>query len=261
MSFRFPPCRGAALLALSLGFAAPLAAQDVDALSDNLVRLRGEVEQLNNELTLVREEQRTALSGLAAQKAELAAGVERQQLAARELRDKLAAQREQAASVGIAGESLLPILHAALAGLVQHVRTGLPFKREERLAELETFGTQLGNGSLPPQRAVNRLWAFFEDEFRLTRDNSLHSQTIELAGERVLAEVAKVGTVALYFRTREGVAGQAVAEGGAWRFAAFEDPADSARVEALFESLRRQIRQGFFELPVASVATATGAPR
>lgn len=249
--------RAAALLALVLSLVASAApAQDADALADNLVRLRGEVEQLNTELDLLREEQRTALAGLSAQKAELTAAVERQQLAARELRARLAAQQEAAASAGVAGDALLPILNGAVDQLAAYVSAGLPFKREERLAELATFRTQLGNGSLPPQRAVNRLWAFYEDELRLTRDNSLHSQTIEIDGERVLADVAKLGTVALYFRTQDGRVGQAAVGNGGWRFVTFQDEADVAHVDALFDSLRKQIRQGFFTLPMAAAGAA-----
>ncbi|MCA9240384.1 MAG: hypothetical protein KDA37_09300 [Planctomycetales bacterium] len=59
---------------------APLRA--AEPLAERLIALRGEVEQLNSELELTREEQRTTLAGLNAQKAELKASVDRQQLAA-----------------------------------------------------------------------------------------------------------------------------------------------------------------------------------
>lgn len=237
--------------------AVPVWAQtDVDELAQGLIRLRGEVEQLNGELELVREEQRSTLASLNAQKAELSAAAERQQLAAREAREKLQRQEAERADSGAGAARLAPILLAAAEALEAQVRAGLPFKTEERLGEIASFRTQLANGTLSPPRAVNRLWAFYEDEFRLTRENGLHTQTIALDEERVLAEVAKLGSMALYFRTPDGRLGQARRAGAGWNFVAFEDEQQRRQVAALFDSLRKQIRQGYFELPLLA-----GSPR
>jgi hypothetical protein len=237
-------------LVLILATVPAWAQTDADALAQGLIRLRGEVEQLNGELELLREEQRSALASLNAQKAELSAAAERQQLAAREAREKLARQQAEKADSGASAERLSPILLAAAEALAAQVRAGLPFKTEERLGEIEAFRTQLLNGTLSPQRAVNRLWAFYEDEFRLTRENGLHAQTIALGEERVLADVAKLGSMALYFQTPDGRLGQARRDGATWNFVPFEEEAQRKQVAALFESLRKQIRQGYFELPL-----------
>lgn len=237
---------------LALALLAPAAAfAQHDDLAEGLIRLRSEVEQLNSELTLLREEQRTMLAALNVQKAELATAAERQQLAARELREKMAALQAEQAQAGAAGEDLKPLLLDAIAALRAQIAVGLPFKIDERLGELDAFRVQVENGTLPPQRAVNRLWAFYEDEFRLTRENGLFNQTIELDGERVLVEVAKVGAMNLYFRAPDGRYGQAVPAGEGWAFVIFEDKTDAARVAAYHDALRKQIRQGFFELPLA----------
>ena len=249
-----PALRAARLgLVLALAAAPARAESDADALSQGLIRLRGEVEQLNSELELLREEQRTALAGLSAQKAELAGAAERQQLALREARQKLEAQHAASAAAGVAGDTLKPALLAATQALADQIRGGLPFKLEERLGELDAFRTQIENGSLPPQRAVNRLWAFYEDEFRLTRENSLHSQTIALGEERVLAQVAKLGAMVLYFKTEDGRVGQARRDPSGWQFAPIEDDLAKAQILALFDALGKQIRQGYFELPLAAV--------
>ena len=131
---------------------------------------------------------------------------------------KLEAQLTAAAAAGVSGDSLKPVLLAATDALAAHIRTGLPFKIEERQGELQSFRSQVESGALPPQRAVNRLWAFHEDEFRLTRENGLHAQTIALGEERVLADVAKLGAMALYFQTQDGRLGQAQRIGDGWRF-------------------------------------------
>jgi len=98
------------------------------------------------------------------------------------------------------------------------------------------------------------LWAFFEDEFRLTRENGLHNQTLALGNERVLAEVVKIGAMALYFRTPDGRFGQAVRDDSGWRFVLASDRDSQRRIAALFDALRKQIRQGYFELPMLAAA-------
>lgn len=246
-----------AALGLLLAGATPAFAQsDAGALAEGLVRLRGEVEQLNTELELLREEQRTTLASLNAQKAELSGSTERQQLALLEARQKLEAQQAATASAGVTGDALTPVLLDATAALEAQIKTGLPFKVEERLAELASFRTQIENGSLPPQRGVNRLWAFYEDEFRLTRENGLHTQTIALGNERVLADVAKLGNMLMYFRTQDGRLGQARSGAQGWQFVEVTDEVPRAQIATLFESLGKQIRQGYFELPLATAAGA-----
>lgn len=227
------------------------AAQAAQPLADRLITLRGEVEQLNSELELLREEQRTTLAGLNAQQAELRASVDRQQLAAAEARRKLDEASAAAAAAGASSDVLQPALLSAIDALIQQVRGGLPFKIDERLAELQQFRSDVESGSLPAPRAVNRLWAFYEDEFRLTRDNSLHAQTIEIGTERVLADVAKIGTMALFFRTQDGRVGRAAVSEGRWAFQPEQDESARLLIVALFESLDKQIRQGYFELPMA----------
>jgi len=60
--------------------------------------------------------------------------------------------------------------------------------------------------------------------------------------------------VALYFRTSDGRVGQALRGPQGWAFGPFEDGQAIARVQALFDALGKQIRQGWFELPLAGAA-------
>jgi hypothetical protein len=227
--------------------------RNLEALAEELVRIRGEVESLNAELNRMQEQHRNEMSSLAAQKGELEATLRREQLRVDQLEEDLARNRERAEQAGIAGESLVPVAQDAIASLRQHIQGSLPFKPQERLAAVEEIETQLQAGSLSPPRAVNRLWGFFEDELRLTRENGLYSQVIDLNGEEVLADVARLGTVAMYFKTRDGHYGQAEQRGGDWRFTRLDERAAIQRVDALFESLRKQIRTGYFELPNGAI--------
>lgn len=252
---RFVPPLLAAALACHLTLPASLhAAEEVDPLAQRLITLRAEVEQLNSELVIAREENRTTLAGLSTQKADMEATLNRQQLAVEQVRDDLTQRQETAAAAGVAGETLRPILLAATDRLAAAIGQGLPFKRDERLNNLQELRDQIESGRIAEARAANRLWAFIEDEFRITKDNAIQRQTIDLDGERMLADVAKIGTMMLLFRTDDGRLGTVRKEGMEWRFVVATDEDDSKRIAALFDALGKQIRQGFFELPNALIA-------
>jgi len=243
----------AAILACQL-LAATAHGQDIAPLEQRLITLRAEVEQLNSELVIAREENRTVLAGLNAQKADMAANLNRQRLTIKQIQGDLRERKEAAAAAGVAGQTLRPILIAATDRLATSISHGLPFKREERLGNLSELRDQIESGKLVEPRAANRLWAFIEDEIRITKDNAIQRQTIDLEGERMLADVAKLGTVMLLFRTDDGRLGVVSKEASQWRFEVATEPADQERIAALFDALGKQIRQGFFELPNALIA-------
>lgn len=240
------------VLATGLSVNAPAAAQeDPDTLTERLIALRGQVDELQSELDLRREEHKNRMAYLTAQLADLEASRDREDLRVSQLQEDLEAMRAEVAEAGVSSETLTPFLRNQISALREHVRGGFPFKVVERLAELDELETQLDNGVVTAQRGVNRLWAFIEDEFRISRENAIYSQSIELGGENVLVDVAKLGSVMMYFRTRDLEYGRAVATPNGWRFERLESAKDRDRVARLFDSLRKQIRQGYFELPEA----------
>lgn len=231
---------------------------DLDALADELVRLRGEVESLSERLAETRARHRTEMQSLSAQRGDLEATLRQEQLRIRQLEQDLAENRERAREAGIAGDELVPVAGAAIDDLEQHVRNGIPFKVGDRINALEEIRSSLESGAQPASRIINRVWSFYQDELRLTSENGLYSQTIPLGGDEVLADIAKLGTVALYFTTKEGVAGQAIERNGNWSFVELDSGADIDRVRDLFDSLQKQIRTGFFTLPNGSIDLEPG---
>ncbi|WP_374566989.1 DUF3450 family protein, partial [Nitrosomonas sp.] len=68
--------------------------------------------------------------------------------------------------------------------------------------------------------------------------------------EKVLVDIAKIGTVFMFFQTKDNQSGMAKrSQGGGWIFETVSDSADRERIRNLFDSLKKQIRQGYFELP------------
>jgi len=68
--------------------------------------------------------------------------------------------------------------------------------------------------------------------------------------DKILVCFAKLGSVFLFFQRlyiRVGMAKRSVDSG--WKFETVEDTGDIQRITKLFDSLKKQIRQGYFELP------------
>lgn len=251
-----------ALLAFAL---TPAAAQNsdsqdtLDALAEELVSLRGQVESLNTELNRMQEQHRAEMNSLAAQKGDLEATRRREELRIRQLEQDMAQNRERAREAGVAGEALIPVAYRIIEGMEARIRQGFPFKTEDRLTALEEIRSQIDSGAIDPPRAVNRLWRLYEDELRITRDNGLYSQVIPLGADRVLADIAKIGAVAIYFQTRDGRSGYVTRVGDDWNFTVAEGGADRERINALFDSLKKQIRTGYFTLPNGSIRMESGS--
>lgn len=237
---------------LLAGLCASAWGQDpTEALANRLVEMRGQVDELQSELNLKREEHKNRMIYLTAQLTEMEANRDREGLRIQQLEQELERMRLQVADAGSTSESLTPIMLRNLVALREQVRGGFPFKVSERLAALDEVETQLTGGVITAQRAFNRLWAFVEDEIRITRENAIYSQSIRLDGDNVLVDVAKLGNAMMYFRTRDLEYGRAVPTADGWRFEKFGSAAEREMAARLFDSLRKQIRQGFFQLPNA----------
>ena len=227
-------------------------AQDAsETLATRLIQMRGQVDELQSELSLKREEHKSRMSYLTAQLADMEASRDREALRIRQLEQELEQIRADVAAAGATSEMLSPLVLQNLGQLRDQVQSGFPFKVGERLSALDEIESQLNSGVITAHRAFNRLWAFVEDELRITRENAIYTQSINLGGSRVLVDIAKLGNAMMYFRTRDLEYGRAVETESGWRFELLDSAADQERVARLFDSLRKQIRQGYFELPNA----------
>ena len=225
------------------------AQESQETLAERLVELRGQVDELQSELDIRRDEHKNRMSYLTAQLAELEASRDREALRVSQMQENLDEMRGKITGDGVSSAALLPFAQEKIASLRSHIAGGFPFKTVERLAELDDLDSQLSNGVITAQRGINRLWAFIEDEIRISKENAIYSQSILLDGRNVLVDVAKLGSVMMFFRTRDMEYGRAVHTPSGWRFEILTLSDDQEQVARLFDSLRKQIRQGYFELP------------
>lgn len=220
-----------------------------DNLTQSLIQIRGEVEELQNQLDMEKQDHKSKMDSLGSQMSDLSVENRRQKLAMEKLEQAVQKLQESKQAALSGDEALMPVVLSSLDNLRQVVASGLPFKIDERLGEIDSLKAQLENGSLDPKRAANRIWAFIEDEIRLSRENGVYSQTIELNGKNLLADIAKLGSMFIYFQTSDNQVGMAQQKAGAWQFVETVDPTSKQQINALFDSLKKQIRQGYFELP------------
>lgn len=232
-------------------FAAPVLADDVANLAQRLSNLRGSVEELSGQVAAKTAEQQDVLRSRARQKADVELEIGREELRLKKLRSTVQERRERLTAQAAEAESLKPMFVTEIVKVRDYVARSLPFRREERLSELDKIEEQVRSGILGPERAMGRLWSFMEDEFRLTRESGLYRQSIALPEGEQLADVARIGMVMLYFQTADDIVGHTVQRGGKWSFQPVTDAEEKKQIRSLLEQFKKQIRVGYFELPNA----------
>jgi uncharacterized protein DUF3450 len=238
------------LLLTAFLFTPIVTASNLDNLAQSLAKIRGEVEALQSQLDIEKEKHSSRMSALSSQLADLSVEERRQKVSIEKLQHSIEKISENSQQAALSGESLKPVLLKTLAIYKRYVQKGFPFKVADRVTAINDLKNNITNDLVDPNRAVNQLWSLFEDEIRLSKENGIYQQTIMLDGEKILADIAKIGTVFLYFQTRDNRAGMAKKQpDSSWKFITVDSTSDSERIAKLFDSLKKQIRQGFFELP------------
>lgn len=238
----------APVLALALLGAGAAFAGSYQQQAERLATLRAEVEALSTELTAEVDEARGRLRAVEAQKVELEVQIRRQELRLERLITEEANQRAAIAEAGDGNPDVRAAVMDGIGVLRAALGESLPFKLDQRQAGLDELEKQLKDDTLSAEQAAARLWAFAEDERRLTRENALDRQVVTLAGEEVLVDVARIGMVAMYWRSPDGQVGRAVRSGADWRYESLSG-ASADQVRDLFVAMEKGIRSGFFTLP------------
>jgi len=225
-----------------------------DELADEvreLALLRAEIEELEARLTEIREVDRSRNRSLAAQVEDLQILVQDEFRRVDELQRSVAQRRAVVEARRLRGSEVDSTLHAALVEVWHSLDDRVPFRLAERRGELDALDKDLERGLLDPETATSRLWQFVEDEIQLARGVGIHGQPIEVEGERVLADVVRLGMLALYARTPDGRYVHAVPDpGGGWRYEVLTDARQRDAVHTFFRAVERQVRSGRFDLPL-----------
>lgn len=231
----------------------PLQAQDSqDALSNLATRIaekRSQVESLTNELELTKTEYNEQLRSLATQKTDIEAQINREELRLAQIEQDMNELTSRIADTQDSLTAIEPLLARVLLQTRTYIERGLPFKVDERLAEIDTLERLMAEGSVEKDKILARIWNMLEAEFRMTAESGLYKQTIDLRGTPQLAEVARLGMVMMYFRTLKDEYGYVIPNGNGRRYVIASDRDQAQNIRYLFDSLRKNLREGFFVLP------------
>jgi outer membrane murein-binding lipoprotein Lpp len=221
------------------------------SLATELARLRGEVERLSNKVEIEKNEIKSRVQSLARQKSELEMLVRREKVRIGQLHKRLAKRKKWIQARAQRQKRVEPLVAQVAVLLKKVIQAGLPFKRKDRAATVNRIVDTMKRKLITPVEAIARLWDRVEDELRLARENGLYSQVIPFGHKEQLVDVARLGMVLMYFRTRDGRFGVVRRVGGKWRFQLIGNRRQWKAVARLFDGLKKQIRTGFYRLPNA----------
>ncbi|MCB9640654.1 MAG: DUF3450 family protein [Myxococcales bacterium] len=220
-------------------------------MATELARLRSEVETLASQVEEKKDSLRSQLRALSMQRSAMALSLEKERLRLRALQKQIREQQARVKSASEEGSQLAPLALKVASLLKAQIEKSLPFRLKERIKVISEIVQKLHLKVMTPRQALARLWQAAEDELRLGRENGLYNQIILLDGKPRLVQVARLGMVMLFFRTRDARVGAAQKQGGQWSFVIFRQPEKIKQVETLFDGLKKQIRMGYWTIPNA----------
>ena len=242
---------GLAIFALLMPLAAPSFGQDEtdETMAHSIMALRADIEAHYTQIDNSKERYKAQMKILDLEAADLEVQISRKKteisIANLDL-DKIKVKIADASGQNV---ELGPLLENTFDALEESINKGYPFKTEERLADLEKIRDDVDANLISQERALALLWASYEDNIRLTKEIGLFKQSILLDGKKVLATIAKIGTVMLYFVTPDDQVGYAAKKGTQYTFMTVDEPTEKDQILAFFDALNKQIRTGYFTLP------------
>ena len=229
-----------------------------DVGAQEIMDLRLAVDDLAAEVRAQRDRLTRTRERLAAEALELELALRRARARLAEARQRQAEARREAQRAVDHQKARVGSLLDAIGRLESMVRTGLPFRVEERLEALSELRNDVRSGRLPPGPSTVRLWRLIREELRLSETAGLGREVLTIEGERRLVEVARLGMVAMLFRLSDGSAGYLRRiEGKGYRPTRAASAQEKAAIESVFASLASGRDPERLEVPARSLVEAT----
>ena len=240
-------------IALSMLLCSVTLIANSDNMAESLMKLRGDVEQLDTQIGDEKDAYKASMKSLSMQKSELEVMVSREELKIKQIQKELAKVKANITNAGKNSQGLTPIVSKAIDDLVAMIKTSIPFKTNDRIDAVLKIKDQLNSSLITPQKAVSIVYNSYADEIRMTKENGIFKQSIMLDGKDKLVEVARVGTVMMFFKTPNDRVGYASKDSGTWNYKEELNKEKQTEILNLFDAFKKQIRTGYFALPNALV--------
>jgi hypothetical protein len=228
-----------------------LHAANDDSMVKSIMELRSDVEALYTQIDANKEAYKAQMKSYALQISDNEAQINREETTFKLTQQNIEKVEQKLAEGGNATEDLTPMVTEAISALKKEIRSGIPFKVEERVAGLEQIAKDLENKSITQEKALALTWASYDDALRLTKEIGQFKQEITIEGKPTMAKIAKVGSVMMFFSTPDDKVGYVKQNGKTYEYVVTEDGDEREQIVALFDALQKQIRTGYFTLPNA----------
>ncbi len=224
-----------------------------DSIVKSIMKLRGDVESLYTKIDDNKDVYKAEMKSNTMQSADSEAQINRQETALKLAEAEFSKVQKKIAKASNKNESIKPMLLGAIDSLRTIITKGIPFKTTERLADLATLQKNLIDDVITEEKALLLIWASYDDTIRLTKEIGKFKQEIVLDGEPVLADIAKMGSIMMFFSTPDNRVGYVTKEGEGYAYKVITQKEERVKIVNLFDSLQKQIRTGFFNLPNALI--------
>ena len=225
-----------------------------DNMAESLMNLRAEVEQLDSAIADEKDAYKGSMKSLRMQKNDLESIVAREELRIKQLQVEMSKVKKEVKEAGRNSVGLKSLVLEALVLLEKNIQMQIPFKTEDRIADIHRIQKQVENDEITAQKGLALAWNSYGDAIRMSKENGVFKQTINLNGQDRLAEVARVGTMMMFFKTPNDEMGYVAKAGDNWHYIEVISKSDKTEIAALFDAFKKQIRTGYFTLPNALVA-------
>lgn len=224
-----------------------------EKLVNSIIELRGNVENLYTDIKENKDRYHSEMKSLSMQITDSEAQINRKSTAIKLAKNELEKIKTQIKETSSGNSEIKPLVLNALSLLETSINEGIPFMVQARVADLHKIKADLEAGLITNEKALSLTWASYDDTIRVTKEIGLFKQQINFKDKKVLAKIAKLGSVAMFFSTPSNEVGFVVKDANKYSYKHITNPEDIKKIVALFDALQKQIRTGYFELPNALV--------
>jgi len=245
--------KGLISLTLATFLSTSLHATKDEDMVKSIMDLRADVESLYTKIDENKEAYKAQMKSLALQSADTDAQINRKTTSIKLADLELQKVKLKIENTSTTSFELKPLINEVYNKLEKSIKNGIPFKVEQRLNAIKKIQNDLDEKTITDERALALLWASYDDNIRLTKEIGIFKQHIKLEDKKILAKVAKLGSVMLYFQAPDKRVGYTVKENDSYTYKIVSNEDDVKEINALFDALNKQIRTGYFTIPNALV--------
>lgn len=217
----------------------------------SIMKLRADVESLYTKIDENKEAYKAQMKSLALQNADTDAQINRKTTSIKLADLELKKIKLKIANTSTQNYELKPLISEVYSRLEKSIKNGIPFKIEQRLNAIKKIQNELDEDTITQERALAQLWASYDDNIRLTKEIGLFKQHIKLEDKKILAQVAKIGSIMIYFKSPDERVGYVKKQNGSFTYKVVTNEDDIKEINTLFDALNKQIRTGYFTIPNA----------